>query len=492
MHDEILYRRVARWAYDPPAFAREAFVWPEGAELTPYQEDALGLLILSADGRVAVRGPHGLGKTAMMAIAIIWFAITREVMQVDWKCVSTASVHRQLTRYLWPEVHTWVARLKWDEIPLDKWRPRLQLLDTMIKGEFGEAFMAASTDPGNIEGAHAMHLLYVFDEAKLIKVQTFQAIAGAFSNVGAKDYEAYALAGSTPGPTAGPFYDINRRRPGYEDWTVRAVSFQELVDAGRSDWKWAEQRAREFGGKKSAAYVTRVLGEFASSSEESLIPLDWIEKAHERWYEIQTGSRTPISGPRTLGVDVARGGADRTVILKREGNYVSGFATYDNDSTMKTAGFVQLEAQGGYTPIVDAIGVGGGVVDRMRELGLPVVAYNGAERTELKFGELGFVNTRSAAWWQLRVLLDPDNPNAIAIPPDDSLTGELTAPTWDVQSGGNIRLEPKDRVQARIGRSPDIADGLAMAYWREPEVVKPIEESGSWSGSGPSIELLWS
>ncbi len=114
------------------------------------------------------------------------------------------------------------------------------------------------------------------------------------------------------------------------------------------------------------------------------------------------------------------------------------------------------------------------VVDRLRELKKPVVAFNAAAGSSKRdsTGEFGFVNCRAAAWWGLRELLAPDSLFEIALPPDDKLTGDLTAPTYKVMSGGNIQIESKEDIHKRLGRSTDDGDAVIQAFWEE--------ERGSW------------
>jgi len=108
-----------------------------------------------------------------------------------------------------------------------------------------------------------------------------------------------------------------------------------------------------------------------------------------------------------------------------------------------------------------------GVVDRLREMGKEVEPFNGSERTDMKdkSRELGFVNKRSASWWNVREMLDPANQPTLALPPDDELTGDLVGITWRVTSGGKIQLESKDEVKKRLDRSPDSGDAVIYALW---------------------------
>jgi hypothetical protein len=115
------------------------------------------------------------------------------------------------------------------------------------------------------------------------------------------------------------------------------------------------------------------------------------------------------------------------------------------------------------------------VVDRLREMGREVVAFNASEAARDQYGhavrdrsgEIGFVNKRAAAWWNMRELLDPANQSRVALPPDDLLTGDLVAPHYRLVSGGNLQVESKDEIHKRLGRSTDDGDAVVQAFWVE-------------------------
>lgn len=446
-----------RYKNDPVRFVRECIVF-DGGGPTDYQIEILEKII--AHGRVAVRSPHGTGKTALAAWLTLWFALTRDGA-IDWKVVTTASVWRQLKEYLWPEIHKWSGRLRWEKIGRAPFELRRELQDMALRLETGSAFAVASDKPDLIEGAHASALLYVFDEAKAILDGTFDAAEGAFSGAGRDTIaEAYALAISTPGPPRGRFYDIHARRRGYEDWAVRHVTRDEAIAAGRMSAEWAEQRRKQWG-EQSAVYRNRVLGEFAAGEESSVIPLEWVEAAIERWHA-RGGEFGELS---VIGVDVARGGEDMTVMALRHGNSISRLYKHNFNDTMTVVGRV-MRIGGGTRAIVDVVGVGAGVVDRLRELGCDVVAFNAGARCVWtdSSGEVGFADMRSWAWWHMRELLDPANGYDIALPPDDELVGDLTAPEWSETSAGRIRIESKESIRKRLGRSTDCGDAVVMAF----------------------------
>ena len=447
---------------DPVAWVHDCIQWPDGAGPVFFQDEILAAL--PEHRRVSVRGPHGLGKTSLNSWAVLWFSTTRDADGDDWKVPTTASSWRQLTKFLWPEIRKWTRKIDWKAMQRSPFRARIEQLELSLRLGTGEAFALASDNAEMIEGAHADQLLYIFDESKAVPDPTWDSAEGAFSTG-----NAHWLATSTPGEPNGRFYEIQSRKPGYEDWFVRAVTLDECIRAQRISPAWAESRRRQWG-EDSAVYKNRVLGEFASSDEDGVLPLSWIEKANARWLEWKdAGAKLPEFS--ALGVDVGRGG-DKSCMAPRYQMLISELRRSGKADTMQlvgsVAGFLRAHPGKGRA-VVDVIGIGAGVVDRLRELKLPVVAFNAAEKTDRLdvSGELGFVNVRSAAWWNMREILDPMNEHDPALPPDDFLIGDLTSPHWRVLSGGKIQVESKDDIKRRLGRSTDDGDAVVQAYWPE-------------------------
>lgn len=170
----------------------------------------------------------------------------------------------------------------------------------------------------------------------------------------------------------------------------------------------------------------------------------------------------------TFGVDIAREGADKSVCYIREDWRCLEIAVWAKADTMESARRVQV-LYVRYSPTlvtVDADGIGVGVFDRLREQGLPVSAFQGSKSTTAKdaSGVLGFRNWRSYAWWRLRELLDPRNEHPVEIPENDDLVGDLCSPRWKV-ANGLVEVETKDKIKQRLGRSPDLGDAMAYAYF---------------------------
>lgn len=471
-HAARSFERQDRWMHQPLVWAREVIDWPPGETLTTYQEEILEELPIKH--RVAVRGPHGLGKSALAAITVLWFATTRDAAGIDWKVICTASAWRHLAKYLFPEIAKWSRRIRWDVLGREPFDQRLELQALNLKLTYGAASAVASNRAELIEGAHADSLLYLIDEAKVVPNGTWDSIEGAFSG-GRSDGlpEAFALAVSTPGPPTGRFYEIHKRARGLGDWWVRHVTLAEAVAAGRISPEWAAQRALQWT-EDSALYHNRVLGEFYADDEVTIIPLAWVEAAVERWHTWNDAGRPEPDGKEVLGVDVGRGGQDSTVIAHRIGVCILGLEEHHREDTMRTTSRVQAaltNAGAEAVAVVDSIGVGGGVVDRLREVDAPVLAYTGSAKTDAKdrSKEFGFVSTRAAAYWHMRELLDPAYGSEIMLPPDELLIADLNAPTWDTVTGvpPKIRIEKKEDLVKRLGRSPDKGDAVVMAFWAD-------------------------
>ncbi len=205
------------------------------------------------------------------------------------------------------------------------------------------------------------------------------------------------------------------------------------------------------------------------------IPTDWIRQAVARW------TPAPPAGiPMcAIGVDVAQGGADQTVIARRHDGWYAPLIAEPGSKTpggTDVAGLVISKRYDGAKVIID---VGGGwgadALGHLRASDVDAVAYMGVKPTVLKSEcrQFGFANVRSAAYWRFREALNPDRREGsrIALPDDRQLIAQLAAPIYalkksaGVGTGGVIELEPKEALVKRLGKSPDKADAVVMAWW---------------------------
>lgn len=211
-------------------------------------------------------------------------------------------------------------------------------------------------------------------------------------------------------------------------------------------------------------------GDFDAGIEDDpwqVVPTAWIEAAMARW------KPGPPAGVRlsAIGVDVARGGKDKTVIVKRYGNWFAPLDKHPGKSTpdgQAVANLISraLAENSSALVCIDAIGVGSSPVDLMKMLHqgrrlLPIQSGAAVGKMD-RAGVLRFVNIRSYLWWSFRELLDPANGHKIALPLDQELLADVTATRWEMTSGG-VKLESKDEAKKRLGRSPDCGDALVYS-----------------------------
>lgn len=231
-----------------------------------------------------------------------------------------------------------------------------------------------------------------------------------------------------------------------------------------------------------------LLGDFQAGVEDDpwqVIPTRWVEMAQSRWRE-----RARKGELMSMGVDVARGGKDSTVIAPRYKTedtelWFDRLQMHPGSETPNgrmVAGLVIAQHRD-HAPIhLDVIGVGASPYDVLNDAGQPVYGVNVAEKaTERdKSGRLGFFNLRSQLWWKMREALDPDAHNGICLPPDPDLLKELCAPRWEL-SGMTIKVESRDEIVKRVGRSPDRASALVLALMDTPKMpqLRYIDREGA-------------
>jgi hypothetical protein len=202
-----------------------------------------------------------------------------------------------------------------------------------------------------------------------------------------------------------------------------------------------------------------------------VIPSQWVIDAQNRW-----GERSPVA-LRAVGVDVAHGGKDQTVIAKLYANYFDEMIVYPGETTPRgedVARYV-MRAMESKAPIyIDAIGYGASAHERLDDMtGVEVHGVNVGGRTNAtdQTGMYEFANIRSEAYWRLREALDPESGENIALPPSRELRVDLTAPRYTIRAG-KYALEKKEDIIKRTGYSPDMGDAVALAWWGVSRNVK--------------------
>ena len=437
----------------PVAFAREVL----GVGLWEKQEEVLDAL--SADRRVAVKAGNGLGKGFCAAVAVLWFMHAHPESAIT---LTTAPTFRQVRHILWRQIHRLYNPVA------DALGGRM--LDTRWELSDDRYAMGLSADGADqFQGFHSPHMFIVVDEAEGVSEEIYEAIESVMTSA-----DPLLLLIGNPTSMSGAF-----RRAFFEERAIyRTITISALdspnVRAGRvvvpglTTPQWVEERRQIWSGD-SPIFHSRVLGEFPDQGEDTLLSLSQIEGAvnhivdAESWTvegETISGADRAATDEVILAVDVARFGADRSVILRRRGDCVEDIRVLRQLDTMQLTGWVSAAIRE-CNPAqvrIDEIGVGAGVVDRLRELGHRVLGVNVANKAR---EASQFINLRAEGFWELR---ERFTSGRISIPADNELVSELASLRYSYDSSGRIKMESKDEIRKRHLPSPDKADALMLAF----------------------------
>lgn len=430
----------------PVLFVREVL----GAIPDPWQEQ-----VLRAFGRgergIAIKACHGPGKTAVASWLVVYMLLTR----FPQKTVATAPTSSQLKGALLPEVKMWLTHLPPVLQELFEVKAEGIYLRSAPSESFFEARTSRAESPEAMQGVHSDNVLLIGDEASGIPEQVYEAAIGSMSG----EHATTLLIGN-PVRSSGFFFDCFGKMR--DRWLTITVSYK---DSSRVSDAFVEDVKRRYG-EDSNAFRIRCLGEFPKSDENTVIPYEWAQSARDRdVVEARTARRV-------WGLDVARYGSDRCALTERTHRSAKVLATWGQTDLMETAGRVKrMYDEAVVRPtivLVDVIGMGGGVVDRLQELGLPVRGINVGEAPSLDKDK--FLRARDELWWRGREWLERKDvrlePPASDSPEDmqEILFSELVVPTYTFSSTGKISVESKDSLKSRGHKSPDVADSFLLTF----------------------------
>ena len=431
---------------DPVAFVRDAL--PDAG--LPYPKQAEMMRLAVSNRRVSVVGCNGSGKDWAVARLVLWWIETRE----QAKAIVTGPTQRQVDEVLWREMRLAYA-LAGRALSGEMHRARYEVGDQRFALGF-------STDhPYNLQGFHSPNLMVAVTEAHAVGQEHMDALKRLNPNL-------LLLTGNALVVT-GEFYESHHaRRHLYAAMRISAFDTPNFTEAGaaapmpgmltRED---VEERKAEWG-ESNDYYRASVLAEFASELRNSLVSRAEVADAAARWAD-PASDDDPL-GPWLLGVDVARYGDDKTALCLRRGQRVELIEAVRGADTMEVVAMVvdRVRRYGVRMVFVDGVGVGGGVVDRLRELGMPVTDVQAGSRAR---NHERFANLRAELFWGLR---ERFREGRIAIPDDAELAAQLLSLTYRRTESDRVQIERKDELRKRGLPSPDKADALALAFMPEP------------------------
>ena len=424
------------------------------------------LSALPDNQRIAVKSGNGLGKGFCASVAVLCFLYTHDPAVV----LSTAPTFRQVQHVLWRQIRQLHRRAKdtlGGKLIATRW--------DLAEDRYAMGLSADTAD--EFQGFHSPNMFIVLDEAEGVSDEIYEAIEGVMTSA-----ECRLLLIGNPTTVTGVFRRaFHEESHLYYNVTISALDSPNVTAGkvqipGLTTARWVKER-KEIWGEDNPLYRARVLGEFPDLAEDALIRLSEIEAAGQREKPSsgvepaadQSKNASPHPAPTeyeelVLAVDVARFGSDRSVILRRRGQRVEEIRTFQKLDTMQLTGWVAAAIQE-FQPdrvCIDEIGVGAGVVDRLREQGYQVKGINVARWARQ---DKLFANLRAEGYWRLRELFAT---GTISIPTDSRLMGELAALRYSYDSQGRIIMESKEAMRQRGQASPDVADALMLAFVDPP------------------------
>lgn len=447
---------------DPVQFTRRIL----GVDLWGVQADILAALN-KPNARVAVKACHASGKTFTAGNGVAWFM----VRYTDAIIPTTAPTWAQVRNLLWKEIDTAAknSKIVLPPVRTTDWRFSRDHYATGISTKETERF----------QGFHAPHILIVVDEGPGVAEEIWLAIEGIESGG-----DVRILTLGNPTITSGRFYNaFNRNRGQWTTFTIDAFDTPNFSTLPGKTWeekleyliwaethdsdvfnenpnpylttrKWVLDRSRDWT-TSSPLWTARVRGNFPSQSSTSLIALDWAEQA--QYVE-------PINGRHVVSCDVARFGVNYTAYCELFGNEINRMWKYQHRDTVAT--FRELQSIYRKDPqvviVVDDSGVGGGVVDMLRDNNIPVIAFNAG--SEVTYND-DTLNRGSEAYWNLSISL---RDREVCFGPELSpmMVEELIAQLVQIE----YKFNNKNKIQVMKSGlkddlpSPDLADCLNLAW----------------------------
>lgn len=428
---------------------------------------------------------RGIGKSAEVGWLSSWFLSTR----IGGSVVLTANTDPQLRSKTMPEVRKWFAlgqnRHWWDPAamsvrPTDWFR---NLVQDQLRIDCSYYYLMAQLwseeNPDAFAGLHNHNgVMLIMDEASGIPQCIYDVSEGFFTE---PVLDRFWLEFSNGRRLEGPFYQHHTDPVHMRDWDIVSIDSRTVEGVDKRLF----ERLIEKHGIDSNIVRVEVLGKFPRAEDDKAIPADLVDAAMSR--DVDPTESSDI----VWGVDPARFGDDDSALCKRRGNHLlERIKTWSKLNTMQLAGRIKHEWD--ITPfdmrpieiMVDSIGIGAGVSDRLRELGLPAVDVNVAESPAL--GET-YLNLRSELWFAVREWLEARN---CVLPDDMELKGELIAPGYEITSSGKIKLESKEQMRKRGVKSPNRADALVLTFGGTAAVATHYGRGYRTRRSGPTKRKL--
>ncbi len=432
-----------------------------------------------------VESGHGIGKSLGVAALTCWWLTTYEEEAV---VITLAPTHKQVASIMWRYIRHLGRKSRLPGIIFET--PRWDIAPNRY-GEGLSPRKASKEDMATLQGYHSKNLLVIMDEAAGLPRLVFEGVVSLC--VGENNR---VIAIGNPIEKSGPFYEAANSKT-WHHIRISCLEHPNVVQnkeiiPGAVSRIWVEDMIRDHcnpykdpnfaievtnamsdieleGVCPPGAFVwnrviyvpngvfeAKVLGRPPDEASDQLIALSWVEAA-KQWDYLSEGERI-------LGLDPARYGGDYATMALRQGNkvhWVKRKRPITSDPSGELAGWLKVEMDRlgyGCWGFIDEIGIGAGVLDSAKRVGLNVRGVSFSKRARQN---RRFANTRAELWWRVREKLQK---HELGLPDDDMLAGDLTAPKFSYDDLGRILIEDKDDIRKRIGRSTDSGDALALTF----------------------------
>ena len=426
-----LYRK------NPLAFPRDML----GVTLSEQQEP-LFLEMIESNARTVVKSATGTGKTFLLAVVILHQLFTEDNVNI----VATSPSAGQLQRGLRKELGKVHSLIKEDTVAdlFELQRDAIFLRDTK-ESHICFLVTGSAENEENLAGVHADKVLIIIDEASGFSKEVMGILDGNLTTEGSSMIQT-----SNPQRPSGPFFELfNNPIEGYNLHTLDAYNSPNISK------KWIKQMIDKWGEDSDFVRV-RILGEFPRTSDSLFIPNDIIDEAVKRNLHHRDYKNLPIY----LGVDVARFGSDKSVLVLKQGYKVLDIQTFAGIDTMELASQVQEYYYRNpkiASVTIDSVGVGAGVCDRLKQLDIPITEIN-----------VGAASSNNRAYYNLRAevySLMKDWLRSADIPDNEDFIRELRSIMYGFNSKSQLQIMTKADMKKLGSDSPDIVDALTFCFY---------------------------
>ena len=450
-------QRISEWRRDPGRFVRDVF----RAEPDAWQAEVLELLGKPGRKRVAMKACAGPGKTAVLAW-VGWHRLACYASPGEHpKGIAVSMTGDNLRDNLWAELARWRNCSPFLQRAFEWTGTRIFARDHAETWFLSAKSWPKSADLETVgrtlSGLHSRYPFYLIDESGDIPPNMLRSAEQGLSTC---EDGLIITAGNTTSQNGLLYEASTRLRGDWEDGKFQVVSITADPDnpkrTPRIPVEWARQQIATYG-RDNPWVMAYVLGEFPPGSINALVSVEEVEAAM---------NRSPAAGSyewavKRLGVDVARFGDDRTVLFPRQGlaafqpsvmRHARGSAVSVDIANRTMSMMNELSAEESYFD--DTVGWAHGAVDVLRAAGRNVYAI----QFDAPSANPRYANMRAQMWMEMA-----DWVKSGCLPKIPELVAELSTPTYFF-SGGKFQIEPKDAVKKRLGRSPDLADALALTF----------------------------